>query len=151
MAITTNFTDGCFTKQDITNLTNNFADVPALDAATNIFTGTMTVSGMTFTPVAVTANGAISPHVSANYYFTKAGVAAVTLAAPTATTDDGVTITFTSTTTDQDTVTFTGSTLNGGGTGQLTATFPVHSGASITVQAYQAKWYLLVNNLVVIS
>src|SRR5271165_2089451 len=63
--------------------------------------------------IAVTANGAIDPTTSARYMFTKAGVAAVTLAAPVSGVGDGTVIVFTSTTTDQDTVTFTGGTLNG--------------------------------------
>ena len=94
---------------------------------------------------------AVNPHVSANYNFTRAGVVAATIAAPTATTDDGVLISFTNTTTDQDTVTFTGNTLDSGAAGVLTATFPAHAGGSITVRARNARWQLVSNNLVVIT
>lgn len=144
--------EGCFTKDSRDIINNNFHNVPQLNAASNAFSGTVKAAGVSVAPAVLSASApAVDPHTSAAYMFTRAGVVAATLAAPTATTDDGVTIQFTSTTTDQDTVTFTGSTLNSGATGALTATFPVHAGATLTVRAYQGAWYLISNNLVVIT
>jgi hypothetical protein len=104
-----------------------------------------------FNLVAVAANQAIDPTTSARYMFTKAGVATVTVAAPVSGVGDGILIAFTNTTTDQDVVTFTGGTLNSGAAGATTATFPAHAGGTLVVFAYQAKWYILSNNLVVIT
>jgi hypothetical protein len=102
------------------------------------------------TLVAIANSGVIDPHTSANYIFTKAGVAAMTLAAPTATTDDGLILTFTNTTTDQDTITATGLFKDGAATTDL-ATWPAHPGGTLCIMAYQAFWYVIYNNLVVMS
>lgn len=101
-------------------------------------------------PTVITANGAVDPHTSAQYLFTKAGVAAMTLAAPTVTTDDGVTISLTGTTTDQNTVTATGLFKCGTAAVNL-ATWPAQAGGTITIKAYQGLWYVISNNLVVFS
>jgi hypothetical protein len=91
---------------------------------------------------AISASGAVSPHVSDNYIITKAGVAALTLAAPTAGTDDGVTITLTSATANAHTLTATG-LLNTGSASVNVATFAAHAGASVKLQAYQGTWNAL--------
>lgn len=98
------------------------------------------------------ASGAVSPHIAANYVITKAGVAALTLAAPTATVDDGLELTVTSNTANAHTITAT-SLINNGTTGgpHTTATFAAFPGASITLMAYQAEWYVVAVNNVVIS
>jgi predicted RecA/RadA family phage recombinase len=93
-------------------------------------------------PIVVSASGAINPHASATYVITKAGVAALTLAAPTATTDDGVTITFTSNTANAHTVTATGLYQTGAATVNL-ATLAAFAGAGFTIYAYQGKWNVI--------
>lgn len=89
--------------------------------------------------VAVGASGAINPRTSANYVLTKAGVAAMTLAAPTATTDDGVEICITSNTTNAHTLTATG-LLGTGSASVNVATFAAFLGAGLVLIAYQGKW-----------
>src|SRR6266699_1562918 len=54
--------------------------------------------GVQVVPQPITASGAINPRLPGFYVITKAGVAAMTLAAPTATTDDGLEIEVSSTT-----------------------------------------------------
>jgi hypothetical protein len=94
------------------------------------------------TPQAISANGAIPPHVGHTYVITKAGVAALTLAAPTATTDDGIEITVTSNTANAHTVTATGLFQCGTAAVNL-ATFAAQAGAGFTAMAYQGKWNIL--------
>lgn len=96
----------------------------------------------TFPASLLTTNGAISVRPSASYVITKAGVLADTLAAPTATTDDGVTITVTSNTAFAHTITATG-LLNTGSAAVNVATFAAFAGAGVTLQAYQGKWNVL--------
>lgn len=90
----------------------------------------------------LTTNGAIAPHTIANYVITKAGVLAMTLAAPTAGTDDGLIITITSDTANAHTVTATG--LFGTGTSSVNlATFAAQLGSGFAIMAYNAKWLVL--------
>lgn len=94
------------------------------------------------TPQALTTNGAIPPHVGHTYVITKAGVLADTLAAPTATTDDGIEITITSSTAFAHTLTATGLLQTGTASVNL-ATFAAQPGAGLTLMAYQGKWNVL--------
>jgi hypothetical protein len=87
----------------------------------------------------IAASGAINPHQSANYIFTKAGVAAMTLAAPTAGADDGILIAFLSNTAYAHTVTATGLLQDGSGNVNV-ATFAAHPGAALRLTAYNGKW-----------
>ena len=89
------------------------------------------------TPLA--ASGALAPHTAATYVVTKAGVAALTLAAPTAGVDDGVTIAVTSSTAFAHTLTATG-LLNTGSVSVNVATFAAFAGATLKLMAYQGKW-----------
>ena len=98
------------------------------------------LGGAPFTPIG--ASGALNPHSSANYVLTKAGVAAMTLGAPTAGVDDGVVIFIMSSTAQAHTVTATGLFVDGAGHVKL-ATFAANIGASFSIQAYQGKWYVL--------
>lgn len=98
----------------------------------------------------LSADGAVLPKVAATYVITKAGVAVLTLAAPTATTDDGKVITITSNTANAHTLTATGLFQTGTATVNL-ATFAAFAGASITLMAYQAKWNVISLNAVVLS
>lgn len=113
--------------------------------------GVLTSQGTTKVPVLITASGAISPNLAADYVITKAGIAVMTIAAPTTVVDDGKVITITTNTANQHTVTFTGSLLLSGASGALTATFPTSAGATLVIMAMTAKWILLSNNLVVIT
>ncbi len=92
---------------------------------------------------AISASGAIAPHVGATYVITKSAAAAVmTLAAPTATVDDGLIITITSSTAQAHTVTATGLFADGAGHVNL-ATFGGSAGASMQIMAFNAKWLVL--------
>jgi hypothetical protein len=88
---------------------------------------------------ALTASGAIPVRPSVDYVITKAGVAALTLAAPTATVDDGTELVITSNTANAHTVTATG-LLQTGTASVNTATFAAFAGAGLTLMAYQGKW-----------
>jgi len=105
-------------------------------------TGAVTSGGSIETLVALTTNGAIDPHTAANYVITKAGVLADTLAAPTATTDDGKVILVTSNTANAHTITATG-LLQTGSASVNVATFAANAGAGLTLMAYQGKWNVL--------
>ena len=96
-------------------------------------------------PGIVTLSGAadaIPPHVPHTYVVTKAGVDAMTLAAPTATTDDGLIIVVTSNTANAHTITATG-LLQTGTASVNVATFAAQKGAGVTLMAYQGKWNVL--------
>lgn len=89
--------------------------------------------------VAITADGAVNPNNAEKYVVTKAGVAVLTLAAPTATVDDGKEIFITSGTANAHTLTATG-LFNSGAAAVNLATFAAFAGAGLTLIAYQAKW-----------
>lgn len=90
-----------------------------------------------------TASPAIPAHTSHTYVFNRAGVVAATIAAPTASTDDGVEIQFTSDTAFAHTVTFTGNTLDSGAAAVLTATFAAQKGAGFAIMAFNGRWKAL--------
>lgn len=92
-----------------------------------------------FNPLA--ASGPVNPHQAGKYVITKAGVAALTLAAPTAGLEDGLLIEIISTTANAHTLTATGLFRDGSASVNL-ATFANQIGASIVLQAYQGKWYV---------
>lgn len=92
------------------------------------------------TPLAVTADGAIAiPPGDKTYFITKAGVAAMTIAAPTVTTHDGIRLTFISTTAQAHTLDMASSGINGGSAD--IGTFGGAAGDGVTIQAYQGHWY----------
>jgi hypothetical protein len=93
---------------------------------------------------------AIPPHVSGDYVLTHAGVDAATLAAPTATTDDGITIRVTSATANAHTITATG-LLQTGAAAVNVATFAAHAGASVTLRAYQGAWQVVASTAITFS
>jgi len=90
----------------------------------------------------VAASGAIGPRNPGTFVITKAGVAAMTLAAPTATTDDGVVITLTSSTANAHTLTATG-LLQTGTANVNVATFAAQAGAGLCLMAFNGKWIVL--------
>lgn len=92
---------------------------------------------VTTTPLA--ASGAVNPHSAATYLVTKAGVAALTLAAPTTGVDDGVEIEINSNTANAHTLTATG-LLNTGSANVNLATFAAFAGAGLKLRAQSAKW-----------
>lgn len=94
---------------------------------------------------AVTADGAITiPAYNKTHFITKAGVAAMTIVDPTATTHDGVTLTFVATTANAHTLSNVGGSgfFSSGGSGKDLATFGGAIGDGITILAYQGKWYI---------
>ena len=112
------------------------------------FTGAITgdvVGGVRdneFTTVA--ADGAVAiPSYDTTYYITKAGVAAMTLVDPTATTHDNLKLTFIATTANAHTLDLvTG--INGGAAD--VGTFGGAAGDGVTIIAYQGVWYQLPGN-----
>lgn len=84
------------------------------------------------------ADGAIAIQNS-TVMVTKATAAALTLAAPTATTHDGIEITVIATTAAAHTVTAPSNKINGG---SAIATFAAAIGNGVTFVAYQGVWYV---------
>ena len=127
--------------------------------STSTFTGAITASGGVVGDVtgnvvggaknlvtAVTADGAISiPTVNRSYFITKAGVAAMTIADPTATTHDGVRLTFIATTAHAHTLSNAAGSgfFSSGGATKDVATFGGAIGDGIVIEAYQGKWYIV--------
>lgn len=95
---------------------------------------------------ALAADGAI-PIVSGTYKITKAGVAALTLAAPTAG-EEGTRILVTSQTANAHVITATGLLEDGGGTEDI-ATFTAGIGASIELVAINLKWHTVATPIAV--
>jgi hypothetical protein len=93
------------------------------------------------TPLPLAASGAIDPHTAARYIITKAGLAAMTLAAPTAGADDGLAIEILSSTAFAHTITATGLLIDGAGHVN-TATFPAAGGGTLDLMAFNGKWYV---------
>jgi len=92
---------------------------------------------------AVPASGALSVS-SGSYLITKAGVAAMTLAAPTAGVQDGMVIKLTSGTANAHTLVATTLFYNGAsGVPYTTATFGAYAGAEIIIKSYNGFWYVV--------
>lgn len=92
--------------------------------------------------VQLSVNGAINPSLAAAYMFTKAGVLAMTLAAPVVTLDDGKTIKMSSNTANAHTVTTAG-LLKTGTASINTATFAALAGAGFVIEAFQGFWMVI--------
>ncbi len=90
------------------------------------------------------ANGAISIPATGRVkvFITKGTAAVLTLAAPTATTHDGVEIVFISTTAAAHTVTATTIGFNAGDAASDVGTFGGAIGDGFSVTAYQGEWYV---------
>lgn len=105
-------------------------------------------SGSTQVPVVLSGGSdAINPHVSATYMVTTAGVDAMTITAPTVTTDDGLLITVETSTNAAHTLTFTGGTLRPGTAAVTTVNFLSFRGSSVTIMAWQGNWYVKAANV----
>lgn len=105
-------------------------------------------SGDVTTDYAVaSANGAITIPTRGRkvVFITKGTAAALTLAAPTATTHDGVEILIMSTTAAAHTVTATTIGFNAGDAASDVCTFTAAIGNYISVVAYQGEWYVTSN------
>ncbi len=103
--------------------------------------------------VNVSASGAL-PVAAGSYFITKAGVAALTLAAPVAGSSgsgqDGTIIYIYSTTAFAHTLTATG-LLQTGTASVNAATFAAFAGASLTLVAFNGKWLVLTSNGITFS
>ena len=99
-----------------------------------------TVLSMLFGPgIQQAASGAIPPNRSHRYLITKAGVAALTLAAPTA---DNLRLEIRSTTAFAHTLTATGLLQTGAAATDL-ATFAAFGGAGLILASYNGKWMVM--------
>jgi hypothetical protein len=119
---------------------------PAGTVKTIVDTDTaQTLTNKTFVePVgtAVTADGALGvPTTSQIRYVTKAGVAAMTLAAPTSA-EEGIELEVKSTTTNAHTITATG-LLETGSSAVNVATFAAYAGAGVRLRAKNLKWQVV--------
>lgn len=105
-------------------------------------------AGSGVTAYAVSGALAVSQHTA---MITKAGVAAMTLAAPTAA-QEGMTLVVVSQTAYAHTITATG-LIDDGVTGgsKTTATFAAFAGAAITLMASNLKWAVISKNVVTIT
>jgi len=99
------------------------------------------------TVVAVAASGAVAiPLYSATHFITKSSAAAaMTIVDPTATTHDGVRLTFISTTARAHTLDNSAGSgfFSSGGASKDVATFGGAIGDGIVIEAYQGKWYIV--------
>jgi hypothetical protein len=93
-------------------------------------------------------NGAISIKAG-KVMLIKAGVAAMTLAAPVAGTDDGKVLKFSTSTANAHTVTFPSGKINGGA--NTVATWTAAIGNGMEIIAYQGVWYTISTKGVTIS
>lgn len=105
-------------------------------------TGAASVGGLKLPVELGAANGAIAS-TSGVVMLTKAGVAAMTLAAPTAGTDDGKVLHIVAATANAHTVTQTSPGFNNGGAASDVATFGGAIGDNLVVVAYNGRWHVL--------
>lgn len=132
-------------RGDVAGVAGTFSG--AITGTTGTFSGAVTAAGVTAVePVsAVTADGAITITVqSKTYMITKAGVAAMTIVDPTATTHDGVRLVFISTTANAHTLSNAAGSgfFSSGGASKDVATFGGAIGDGLAIIAYQGKWYI---------
>lgn len=122
-------------------------EVAKFDSAAVTITGTLTATGAISGPkavAAVTADGAITLAARKTFFITKAGVAAMTLADPTATTHDGYEMEFIAASANAHTLDNSAGSgfFSSGGATKDIATFGGAIGDRIRVIAYQGKWYI---------
>jgi hypothetical protein len=92
----------------------------------------------------LSADGAITAK-SGNVLITKGSAAAITIAAPTAGTDDGKELVIVSTTAFAHTVTNTSPGFNNNGAGSDVGTFGAAKGNGLSLVAYNGAWYVIGN------
>ena len=99
-------------------------------------------------PVEISGSSdAINPHISGNYVIKTAGVDAITLGAPTAGVDDGVSINIWSDTANAHTVTLPSALFASGQALHGLATFPAFRGAGMSLRAYNGAWHVVGNSV----
>lgn len=125
---------------DGTNASKTLAAGATLDAWTTSATRVVFTEGGGFALGA--ADGAIALK-DGTVWLTKAGVAAMTLAAPTATIDDNKTLTIVAATANAHTVTQTTPGFNSAGSSGDVATFGGAVGDNMVVKAYQGVWHII--------
>jgi hypothetical protein len=130
------------------NLADEISDETGTGAAVFGTAPTLAAPAITYPVATASANGAITI-TSGVVNITKAGVCALTLAAPTT---DGITIVATSSTANAHTITATGIIRNGvvGGHKSL-ITFAAYGGASVTLVSIDGHWNVVSQNNVTIS
>lgn len=101
-------------------------------------------------PHQISVNGAIDPTTPGRYALTKATALALTLAAPTSGTADGLQLQFISGNAAQHVITATGLFQDGAGHVN-TATWPANAGGVLELTAFQGKWIVSSNNNVVMA
>lgn len=146
---------------DFTFTANTLTAVSGSTIATNTIAETTAASGVTIDGVLVKdtavlgrthilavstvgANAITIPAYNVHYFITAAGVSAMTIADPTATTHDGVTLTFIAATANAHTLSNaagSGFFSSGGGTKDV-ATWGGAIGDGFSIIAYQGKWYI---------
>lgn len=110
--------------------------------------GLLVKDGVAYTPTPVAAlsgDGAVTiAAYNKAYFITKGTAAAITIVDPTATTHDGVELTFIATTAAAHTLSNAAGSgfFSSGGSSKDVATFGGAIGDRITILAYQAKWYI---------
>lgn len=125
-----------------TDTYSNASNVPVFDlrpAALNTGSNVKVNAGLT---ILSAGSPALAPSVPSTYVVTKGSIAAMTLAAPVVTVDDGKEITVTSNTAFAHSITATG-LLQTGTSSVNSITFPALAGASVTLMAYQGKWNVI--------
>jgi len=117
----------------------------------------------TLLEIAQMSNGGVKPSVTAystggalgmyshTAILTEAGASAMTLATPTATTHDGITITVVSATAQTHTVTCSTTGFNAGGAASDVGTYGGAIGDCFSFVAYQGEWYTLTNTNVTLA
>lgn len=95
----------------------------------------------------IAASGAINPRLPGFFVITKAGIAAMTLAAPTAGTDDGLEIEVSSNTAFAHSFTSAGNLLLSTTGVNSSITMPAFAGATVYFTAYQGKWIVATGGL----
>lgn len=121
----------------------NSAVVLDANKAIDVLTvGTLTVTGATVPAFAVASGDGAITAKSGVVFITKGSAAALTIADPTATTDDGKRLTVISTTAFAHTVSnAAGSGFNAGGAATDVGTYGGAKGDNFEFVAYQGKWY----------
>lgn len=94
----------------------------------------------------IAASGAVNNRLAGFFVITKAGVAALTLLAPTAGTDDGMEIEISSNTAFAHSITTVGLLLTSSAAVN-SITFPAFAGATVILTAYQGKWIVQTGGL----
>lgn len=143
-AIATLVKQGAVSLDTLNSINNNFSNVVQITpSGAQIVAGVLGSSGDIKTLATLSGSSdAVDPNTAANYVVTTAGVDSMTLAAPTAGTDDGKVIRITSAGAHAHTLTATG-LLQTGSASVNVATFAASAGAGLTLMAYNAKWQVL--------